>query len=223
MRVNKTTFPAAEIVPASLLEPLDSLEVFGRVAPLEVDLGCGDGSFLASLAQANPDRDFIGIERMPGRVRGAGRKIGTLQLSNARVIRFEILHATQQLFRPGAVAVFHLKFPDPWPKRRHQNRRVVTGEFLRAVARALSSGGELRIATDEAEYFRQMQRLLLQAPMLAAEPHDQEDPKPTSTFEERFHERGLPIHRLLLRKRSALEMAGLQTNCSPPIRPIQCR
>lgn len=202
MRTNRKIFSAAEVVPTSILAPLDLREVFGRFAPLEVDLGCGDGTFLSALAQANPDRDFLGVERLAGRWRGASRKIGRLGLTNARILRFEILGAVQQLLLRESVYVFHLLFPDPWPKRRHQNRRVVTLEFLRAVTRALKPEGELRIATDQGEYFAAILRLIPQVPQLAAL-SEEECALPASTFAARFHERGVDIHRLVLRKVSA--------------------
>src|SRR6185295_619531 len=111
MRTNRTTFSEALIVPESILAPLDLREIFGRAAPLEVDLGCGDGTFLASLAKQNPDRDFLGVERLAGRWRGASRRIGELELSNARVLRIDILHAVQHLFPRQSVDVFHLLSP----------------------------------------------------------------------------------------------------------------
>src|SRR5450755_2116535 len=153
MRVNKRTFAPAIVVPETLLAPIDPLAVFGRTAQFEVDLGCGDGSLLAALAAQNPDTNFLGIEHLIGRVRGASRKIEDRCLTNARILLEDILYSVQQLLPPASVDVFHLMFPDPWPKRRHYDRRIVNESFLRAVARALKPGGELRIATDHAEYF----------------------------------------------------------------------
>jgi tRNA (guanine-N7-)-methyltransferase len=76
-------------------EPLDLRSIFGRRAPVEVDLGCGDGTFLAALAAENPDTDFLGIERLLGRVRSACRKIERNGLTNARILRFEISYAVE--------------------------------------------------------------------------------------------------------------------------------
>ncbi|MDQ6765795.1 MAG: tRNA (guanosine(46)-N7)-methyltransferase TrmB [Verrucomicrobiota bacterium] len=201
MRTNRTTFPAAEVIPESELAPLNLHEIFGRTAPLEVDLGCGDGTFLVALASEFPARDFLGIERLPGRVRGSCRKMGRHKLANARVLAFDILRAVQQLLPRESVTVFHLLFPDPWPKRRHEQHRVVTAEFLRAASRALQADGELRIATDHADYFSAMQRVVAEVPRLTVVP-DLETATQATTFEERFRERGLEIHRLVLRKSS---------------------
>ncbi len=202
MRTNRTTFSAAVVVPESILAPLDLRKIFGRSAPLEVDLGCGDGTFLAALAERNPERDFLGVERLAGRWRGASRKIGQRQLSNARILRFEILHAVQHLLPRESVDVFYLLFPDPWPKRRHQNRRVVSEDFLRAAARALVPHGELRIATDHAEYFAEMERVADRVPIFTARRVAHGEALPSTTFEGRFRESGMEIYRLSLRKTS---------------------
>lgn len=204
MRTNKRTFAAAEIIPRSTLEPIDCAEIFGRNAALEVDLGCGDGSFLAGLAEANPARDFVGVERLAGRVRSACRKIGHCRLTNARVLRHDILHALQQLFAPGSVDIFHLMFPDPWPKSRHQSRRIVSTSFLRAVSRALKFEGELRIATDDEDYFASIAETVNASTFAICEPQDAVE-FPTSTFEQRFRANGTGIHRLVLRKVSLVK------------------
>jgi tRNA (guanine-N7-)-methyltransferase len=202
MRTNKRTCPEFEVIPQTSLEPLDLVAIFGRAAPLEVDLGCGDGTFLAALAARNPERNFLGVDRMLGRVRGASRNIGHAPLTNARVVQFEILHAVQQLLARESVDVFHLLFPDPWPKRRHQSRRVVTVEFLRAIARALKLEGELRIATDQGDYFSSMQEVVEQTRPLLEVAMAKESEVPGTTFEGRFREEGAQIYRLVLRKTS---------------------
>jgi tRNA (guanine-N7-)-methyltransferase len=189
----------AEFVPADCFAPLNLDSVFGRPATLEVDLGCGDGSFLAAVAGQNPDRNFLGIERLPGRVRTASRKIERAGLTNARVLHSEIAFAVERLLPASSVSVFHLMFPDPWPKRRHAARRVVTEEFLASMNRALVPDGTVRIATDESEYFCQITRLTSQCPHFAAI-DDQASPVAASKFEKRFTQDGMPIHRLSLRK-----------------------
>jgi tRNA (guanine-N7-)-methyltransferase len=188
-----------ELVPANCFKPLDLAVVYGRVAPLEVDLGCGEGSFLTAVAAENPDHDFLGIERLLGRVRGACRRIERAGLTNARVTRFEISYAVEHLLPPSSVTAFYLLFPDPWPKRRHASRRLVTQNFLAALHRALVPSGTVRIATDEGRYFQQITRLASESPIFAAMP-DALKNGATTKFERRFREQGLPIHRLELRK-----------------------
>lgn len=189
----------AEIIPANYFTPLEIEAIYGNRAPLEVDLGCGDGLFLAAAAAANPTRNFLGIERMPGRVRSACGKIARGDLGNARILHIEISYAVRHLLPADAVAVFHLMFPDPWPKRRHSSRRVVTLELLAALHHALAPNGTLRIATDEIEYFREIERLAARSPGFI-KVSDRKDPDSVSTFEKRFRQDGLEIHRLVLRK-----------------------
>lgn len=173
--------------------------MFPRPAPLEVDLGSGAGSFLVAMAAANPESNFLGVERLLHRVRKTCRAASRAGLSNVRVLRGEIDEAVGSRLPAESVAVFHLLFPDPWPKRRHHSRRLVNDFFLRAAWTALEKGGELRMATDDRDYFEKSQ-------MLAAQHPFQEEAWPESPgdrrtdFEERFVAEGRPIHRLRLRK-----------------------
>ncbi len=189
--------PDVEIVPASYFAPLDLEAIYGRSAPIEVDLGCGDGSFLVEIAAANPARDFLGIERLFGRVRSARRKIAQRGLGNARVLRVETSYAVRQMLPADSVALFHLMFPDPWPKRRHWRRRVVTEDFLTSVHRALAPQGLWRIATDQIIYFQEIERLAAQSTQFVIS-SDPEPHRPPSTFEKQFS--GSEIYRLVLRK-----------------------
>jgi len=164
-----------------------------------VDLGCGDGAFLAKIAAENPDNNFLGIERLLGRVRSACRKIERAGLTNARILRFEISYAVEQLLPPNSVATFYIMFPDPWPKRRHAPRRLVTESFLLSLHRALRPCGTIRIATDESDYFCQITQLVTQSSHFSAI-DDASFPAATSQFEKRFVQAGVVIHRLALRK-----------------------
>ena len=195
-------FPPAwesEIIPGDYFVPLDIQAIYGRNAPLEVDLGCGDGSFLVASADANPTRDFLGIERLAGRVRRVCRKIASSRAANARVLRVESSYAVQRLLPAASVAVFHLLFPDPWPKRRHWGRRIVTEDFLAALHRALVPQGTLRIATDQIDYFQEIERLVNQSTRFVASSATESGPA-ISTFEKRFRQSDLDIHWLVLRK-----------------------
>ena len=194
-----TTTAHAEIIPANYFAPLDLETIYSNRAPLEVDLGCGDGLFLAAAAAANPSKNFLGIERMPGRVRSACRKIEGGGLRNARVLEIEISYAVRHLLPAASVDVFHLMFPDPWPKRRHSTRRVFTVDLLAAAHRALVPAGTLRIATDQTEYFEEIERVAGRSPGFAANA-DEEATGWVSTFEKRFRQDELEIHRLVLRK-----------------------
>jgi len=188
-----------ELVPANCFEPFDFRGIYGRDAPIEVDLGCGDGTFLAAIAAENPDTDFLGIERLPGRLNSACRKIERAGLTNTRVTRFELFYAVENLLQPGSIAAFYLLFPDPWPKRRHAARRIMNASFLECLRRCLVPNGRIHIATDAMEYFRGITRLALASrdfAMIA----DSRSLLPASKFECGFRKRGVAVHRLELRK-----------------------
>jgi|ERR1700731_2081317 len=189
----------AEVFPANYFAPLDVEAIFPRKAPLEVDLGCGDGTFLVESAALHLGRNFLGIERMPGRVGTACRRIARARLANARILHLENSYAVGRLLPSGSVRVFHLLFPDPWPKRRHARRRVVTNIFFADIHQALEPNGELRIATDQRDYFVEIERLAAQAAQFQLEPAPGE-PAASSTFEKRFMRAGEKIYRLTLRK-----------------------
>ena len=194
---------AVEYVPKSLTAALEFDRIFSRVAPVEIDLGCGDGTFLTAMAQENPAHNFLGIERLLGRVRSVCRKVARLDLKNARVLRMESSYAVTNLLPAGSVTAFHLLFPDPWPKRRHHRRRAFTHEFLFSIHRALIAEGLFRVATDHADYFRQIEKVIAATDIFAIS-REQND-FPSSSFEQKYVARGLSIHRLLLRKVSPVK------------------
>lgn len=189
----------AEYVPENYFRPFDFESIFARSAPIEVDLGCGDGAFLVALAKQNLKRNFLGIERLVGRVRSGCRKISRENLNNARVCRIESSYAVAYLFPSHSVSVFYLLFPDPWPKRRHHPRRLVRLEFLASIHRNLADDGLFVFATDDSGYFAHAQTLARQTENFVCETPD-EFAFPPTTFEKHFRERGLVTHRLVLRK-----------------------
>ena len=110
-------------------------DIFGNDHPLEIDLGCGDGSFLIEMAQHYPERNFLGVERLLGRVRGVCKRIQELGLTNVMVLRLESQYTLEYLLAPASVSRLHLLCPDPWPKARHHKRRLVQQEFLHILKR----------------------------------------------------------------------------------------
>jgi tRNA (guanine-N7-)-methyltransferase len=188
-----------ELVPEVHVACLNLVRLFGRDALLQVDLGCGDGSFLCQLAEQLPEKNFLGIERLTKRVEKVRRKAE--KIDNVRVLGTDTLFAVRYLLPTNSVEVFYLLFPDPWPKRRHQHRRIFSSEFLDAIAAALEQNGVLRVATDQLDYFHQMKRLSRAHPQF--EVADLESiVLPLTKFERKFREQDLPIHRLTLRKTS---------------------
>ena len=191
-----------ELLPPSILEPLPLREIFPAVRLVEVDLGSGSGKFLIESALKFPDRNFLGIERLLGRVRKTCRVASEIGLPNLRVLRLELDYTVRYLLPEDSVWRFHLNFPDPWPKRRHHTRRVVDSEFLEAINRSLTDGGELRIKTDHEAYFAQITKAAGQSSLW--NPMEWVDEGyPRSGFEEQFLAKELPIYRLRLGKRAS--------------------
>src|ERR1051326_481058 len=114
---------------ASILEPLDLDGMFPQGGLLEVELGSGDGSFLVSYAKAFPERNFIGVERLLGRIRKMDRKGRRAGLCHLRAVRIESSYFLRYLLPPHAANALHLYFPDPWPKRKHRRHRLVNPDF----------------------------------------------------------------------------------------------
>ncbi len=189
-----------ELSPADLNCPLVFSEVFTESLPIELDLGSGSGKFLLCAARQFPDRNFLGVERLLGRVRKIRRRAAEAGLNNLRIMRLEIGYAVRYLFPPNSVRRVHLYFPDPWPKRKHHRRRMIEPGFLRDLGRTIEPGGDILIKTDHAEYFRQItQAVHSVAPCLISVDWIEQE-YPQTDFEEAFERAGTPIYRLRLCK-----------------------
>jgi tRNA (guanine-N7-)-methyltransferase len=131
---------------------------------LELELGSGDGSFLVELAGTHPDRNFIGVERLLGRVRKLDRKARRAGLSNVRAIRIESSYFLEYLLPAHSASALHIYFPDPWPKRKHRKHRLVNSHFPALAQTALTAKGTVYLRTDDADYFHQMQAVFNATP-----------------------------------------------------------
>ena len=199
-----TFSPVIELSPESQLARLDLVQLFGRNAPLHVDLGCGDGSFLCEMAQQFAKRNFLGIERLTKRVEKVRRKAEKIE--NLRVLRADTLFAVRYLLPESSVETFYLLFPDPWPKRRHHFRRIFTPDFLDAIAVVLEQRGVIRVATDQLDYFHQIERLSRAHLQFQVVPQSPDDSLfPLTKFERKFRDLGAPVYRLTLRKTSPVK------------------
>jgi tRNA (guanine-N7-)-methyltransferase len=174
---------------------LDWPGIFGNDHPIEIDLGAGDGSFIAAYARRHPERNFLATERLLGRARKIAKKAERGPLPNLKVLRLESAYTLEHLVPPGSVAAVHLMFPDPWPKRRHWDRRLLQPAFAAHLVRALNAGGEFRFTTDHAEYFEKGSEVLNQTPGLEAAPVWDLADYPKTDFEQDFAKEGRATHR----------------------------
>ena len=140
----------------SIVERIDLAKLFAREQPLEVELGSGDGSFLAEYARLHPERNFIGVERLLGRIRKLDRKGRRAGLTNLRGVRIECSYFVEYLLPPGSAVALHIYFPDPWPKRKHRRHRLINERFPALARQALAPGGTVYLRTDDGDYFEQI-------------------------------------------------------------------
>jgi tRNA (guanine-N7-)-methyltransferase len=141
---------------SSIVERLDLAKLFPKPQPLEVELGCGDASFLVEYARRNPGKNFIGVERLLGRISKLDRKGRRAMLANLRGVRIESSYFLQWLLPPHSVSALHIYFPDPWPKKKHRKNRLINEQFPALARAAFAPGGKIYLRTDDADYFAQM-------------------------------------------------------------------
>ncbi|MCB9832202.1 MAG: tRNA (guanosine(46)-N7)-methyltransferase TrmB [Planctomycetes bacterium] len=132
--------------------PLDLETIFGRRAPLTIEIGFGDGAFLLDQAAKRPEEDFLAIELAWGQVDRLLPRLERAGLGNVRLINGDAALVLERMIESGSVARFVINHPDPWPKERHHHRRLIQAELLTELARALEPDGMVEIATDHADY-----------------------------------------------------------------------
>jgi len=145
---------------------LDPVAVFGREAPLVVEIGFGMGESTARIAAADPARDFLGIEVYPAGVGSLLARIESAGLRNLRIVQHDAVEVVRDMIAPGSLAAVHVYFPDPWPKKRHHKRRLIQPPFVALLASRLAPGGVLHCATDWEHYAVQMLDVLSREPLL---------------------------------------------------------
>jgi tRNA (guanine-N7-)-methyltransferase len=191
----------------SLPPQLEQGTLFGRMAPLEIEVGSGKGLFLAGAAKAHPDRNFLGIELASKYARFAAARLARQELVNARMICGDALALFAAWVPSESLSAVHVYFPDPWWKKKHRRRRVMNAPFLRDVERTLAAGGALHFWTDVQEYFHSTLELIAQTTALAGplpvgeRPADH-DLDYRTHFERRMRLHNLPVYRSEFRKSS---------------------
>ncbi|HWV99134.1 MAG TPA: tRNA (guanosine(46)-N7)-methyltransferase TrmB [Candidatus Acidoferrum sp.] len=188
----------------SILERIEPARLFSHGRPLEVELGSGDGSFLVEHAQRHPERNFIGVERLLGRMRKLDRKGRRAELINLRGVRIESAYFLQYLLPAHSAASVHIYFPDPWPKRKHRRHRLINDDFPALARDALAPQGTVFLRTDDEDYFAQMTTVFAASPLFRTIETPLELAELLTDFERDFRARGIRTLR-----------SGYQLNPSP--------
>jgi len=179
----------------SILERMDLAALFPTARPLEVELGCGDATFLVNYAKLHPERNFLGVERLLGRIRKLDRKGRRAALNNLRGVRIESAYFLEYLLPNNSTAALHIYFPDPWPKRRHWKNRLINERFPQLAHQVLAPGGIVYLRTDDRTYFGQMKQVFGASPLFRAVETPDELSAVVTDFEKDFNATGIPTLR----------------------------
>jgi tRNA (guanine-N7-)-methyltransferase len=178
--------------------------LFGRSAPLAVEIGSGTGDAVTAAGLAQPEVNHVAIEVFLPAIASTLGKAGRAGVDNVRVLLADGVQALETLFAPGSISELTTWFPDPWPKARHQKRRLVNAEFAALAASRLTPDGRWRLATDWEDYAEQMRAVLDAEPALA-NAYDGWAPRPglrpVTRFEERAHAAGRTVRDLEYHRR----------------------
>ncbi|HXF46744.1 MAG TPA: tRNA (guanosine(46)-N7)-methyltransferase TrmB [Burkholderiaceae bacterium] len=173
--------------------PIDFDAVFGRRAPVVLEIGFGMGETTAAIAQARPDVNFLGVEVFVAGIGALARRVDELGLTNIRIVQHDAVEVVRDMLAADSLAGVHVFFPDPWPKARHHKRRLIAQPFVGRLASRIAPGGYLHCATDWQHYADQMLEVLSAEPQLA-NLHAGFAPAPSNPLAERpttkFHARG---------------------------------
>ena len=153
-------YPEISLKPENLDGKIDFVRLFGRPGAVHIEIGSGKGTFLVGEAQSLPDDNFLGIEWAGRYYRYAVDRIGRWGLTNVRIIRTDAAAFLAEHVPDDCVDCFHIYFPDPWHKKRHNKRRLICPANLDHFIRCLKTAGQIRIATDHADYFDQIKTVL---------------------------------------------------------------
>lgn len=183
---------SSAFVPKDFFQLHSVAAIFGSGESCEVDLGCGDGGFLLQMAAHYPERRFLGVERLLGRVRKVCRDSTRQQLDNIKVLRLESRYFLEWFIAPGSISRLHYLFPDPWPKEKHHKNRLVQDSFVPVLHRALAENGEILFKTDHDGYYQWVCERLDASPLFERVEWD-EPYYPKTDFQLQWEAMGKPI------------------------------
>jgi tRNA (guanine-N7-)-methyltransferase len=173
-------------------EALDFEHIFGRKAPTIFEIGFGMGETTATIARNHPETNYIALEVHTPGVGSLLKDIHEQGIKNIRVIQHDAVEVLRDMIPPNSLDGVHVFFPDPWPKKKQQKRRLLQGPMVRAIAEHLKPGGYLHSATDWEEYAQQMLEVYSAEPLLENTAEDFA-PKPEYRPQTKFETRGLRL------------------------------
>ncbi len=180
--------------PENASGPLDFSRIFGNANPVELEVGSGRARFIFEEALAHPERNFLGAEIENDYVRIARVKIERLGITNLRIECLDGKPFVMNRMKAGSLERIHVYFPDPWPKKRHQKRRLFDTEFISCAALSLCPGGQFRVASDHEEYYGIIAELLDREPRLyRLTPEETGEWRTGTDYELRFLKAGRPF------------------------------
>ena len=162
-KISSSNLPASSLVLADPRKLPPFGEMFGNNNPVEIEIGCGKAKFLLARATERPEINFLGIDIVWKWMKYGVQRSEKRGLSNIRFLKADARETIRYGIAQESVSVFHVYFPDPWPKRKHRKRRMITGEFLRLLHERLTAGGFIELATDHADYYLQMESAVIQS------------------------------------------------------------
>lgn len=202
--------------------PLAWPEIFSREAPLAVEIGFGNGEFLVNWARQVPEWDFIGFEISMASMERALKRLHQQQIPNARPVHQDARFGLREFFADNTLSHVMMNFPDPWPKERHQRRRLLDGDFVNLLAAVLKTDACYELVTDQEWYAVHAHTLFRESPHFRVEALELNPRRLVTTkYEKKWREMGRNSYRVLARKQAAGAIKRLLEDVSMPHRFIE--
>ncbi|MEX0747314.1 MAG: tRNA (guanosine(46)-N7)-methyltransferase TrmB [Rhodothermales bacterium] len=182
---------------SALSFPSTSSEIFGREGSLVAEIGVGSGGFIEAVAENHPHWNVLGIERAPQSVARTYRRLLRRRVSNARLAKADAWFVVRNVIAPGDLSGLFINFPDPWPRRKHQHRRLLSVPFLELLASRLMDGGRLALTTDHPEYLEYVKRNALATGLYEMESGEPPPEALETKYAQKWQSRELDIHHMI--------------------------